>query len=351
MEFGSDFHSIKDFLSEKDELSLPKGNLYALGRHALFEIIKAIGPHTLWIPSYYCMESINILRSLDLNMEFYPTSPEENPVTAIKKLPLKRDDALLLMNFFGLWGAQSTPEVDCMVIEDHSHDLFSRWARESKADFCFASLRKTYPIAEGGILWSHKNHPLPEIPEDFQSHADNASRRLQAMELKAEYLEHNSGNKSEFLKTYRETEECFDHLAPAPLNNVDKGILNKFDAAVWLDRKKRNWNLLCEVLIANRESLIPFRIVSNSYFHVDGYDATPFSFVILLDSKETRDSIRKEMINQEIYPAILWNLPDSSNPQALQFSERMLSLHCDARYNLDNIKELSAKLLNILSKE
>lgn len=351
MEFGSDFHSIKDFISVEGKLSLPKGNLYALGRHALFEIIKVIGPHTLWIPSYYCMESINILRALDLNIEFYPTFPEENPVNAIKKLPLKKDDALLLMNFFGLWGAESTPEVDCMVIEDHSHDLFSKWARQSKADYCFASLRKTYPLAEGGILWSPKNHPLPEIPKDCQSHADNAARRIQAMELKSEYLNHNNGNKSEFLKTYRETEECYDHLATAPLNNIDKGILNNFDAAEWLDRKKRNWNLLCEVLIANRESLIPFRIVSNSYFHVDGFDATPFSFVILLDSMETRDSIRKEMINQEIYPAILWNLPDSSNPQALQFSERMLSLHCDARYNLDNIKELSGKLLNILSKE
>ena len=72
---------------------------------------------------------------------------------------------------------------------------------------------------------------------------------------------------------------------------------------------------------------------------------TMFSLVLLLESKERRDALRKDLIDKCVYPAILWKVPESASEESKRFSERMLSIHCDGRYNEEDIKQL-ADILN-----
>ena len=60
---------------------------------------------------------------------------------------------------------------------------------------------------------------------------------------------------------------------------------------------------------------------------------------LIFDDKETRDFVRKFLVSNRIYPAILWPLEESSysmplpGPGHVDLSRRVLSLHCDMRYN------------------
>ena len=85
-------------------------------------------------------------------------------------------------------------------------------------------------------------------------------------------------------------------------------------------------NKLCKVIVPKDDS------------------CTMFSFVLLMESKEQRDAVRKRLIEVHVYPAILWNIPDSASITSKDFSNRMLSIHCDGRYSEDDIRQLAAVL-------
>jgi hypothetical protein len=112
-------------------------------------------------------------------------------------------------------------------------------------------------------------------------------------------------------------------------------VSKQLDINLWHGAKRKNWVLLkslvksdvCRVLKQEDES------------------CTLFSLVLYFDTKEIRDSVRKRLIESCVYPAILWNVPDSASETAKDFSERMLSVHCDGRYSEEDIIQL-ARILN-----
>lgn len=343
MEFGSDFHKIcyKEGKSILD--FFPHYNLYALGRHALFEIVKNLNLKRLWVPSYYCRESLECLDILPVSIIFYPSSPEINPIFSAKNLPVKADDGLLIFNYFGRWGNLNTPEINCHIIEDHSHDLLCHWALNSNADWCFASLRKTIPISEGGILWSPSNFSLPSRPSDSHAHNGNAKRRQEAMEMKGSYLKGDSIEKDIFLTIYRETENFFDILDPSPLNQKDREFLASFDVSSWYHDKKLNWITIASSFASSSSP----KIFGYDTFMQDSNSITPFSLVLLFKNLSCRNTFRADLISKEVYPAILWNLPFNTDKDAFDFSQRMLSVHCDGRYTIQDMNELGKIIQNV----
>ena len=77
----------------------------------------------------------------------------------------------------------------------------------------------------------------------------------------------------------------------------------------------------------------------------------PFSLVLLFKSKEVRDKMRDILINrQTVFPAILWKIPEMQNSESVDFANRMLSIHCDGRYDkdLDELKERIITAIRLL---
>ena len=56
------------------------------------------------------------------------------------------------------------------------------------------------------------------------------------------------------------------------------------------------------------------------------------------------DALRKRLIEACVYPAILWAVPNSASENSKDFSERMLSIHCDGRYTEEDIRQLAGIL-------
>ena len=336
IEFGSDFHYIDSYNSGRAHLTdvFRNATLLADGRQCIVSLIRQSGCRRVWMPDYFCYEVIETIKQqTGIEVVLYA----DNPLVEqkVETLPFKEGDVLLRMNYFGMRDIRRNKDVPVPVIEDHSHDPFGHWALYSNADWCISSIRKSLPLPEGGMMWSPKDHDLPEVQQSSEENEKIAAIRWEVMEMKSDYLAGKEVSKEEFRKKYIETEEWFDTAEPSLIDERTKQFISKqFDLNLWLGAKRRNWMLLsslvnkkrCEVLTAEHES------------------CTMFSLVILLENKDKRDKVRKNLIEKAVYPAILWNVPVTASESSKSFSERMLSIHCDGRYNEEDIRQLAGIL-------
>lgn len=333
IEFGSDFHKCDaDFQGTSNYFDvLGDVRLYATGRHAIEAILLHGGWKRIWVPAYFCYEVIGYIRSIGIEVCLYDDFPlSENENIVIRNLPYVEGDVLLRMNYFGLRSTRSNKGFPILVIEDHTHGLISNWAFKSDADYCIASLRKSLPIAAGGILWSPKQLELPNQINVSVECRDMAMLRYDAMNLKTVYL-NEGGDKSNFRDKYIKSEECIDNLRLAGMDYESEKIVRGMNINLWLYLKRDNWHL-AKGLLDKRFCILESTEDDLWY---------PFSLTLLCKSNSERERLRKYMIGNCIYPAVLWKLPnDSLFVRAKDFSERMLSVHCDARYDNVDIHQM-----------
>lgn len=341
MEFGSDFHYMAPCLPVGGRaLSsyYPGALLLGNGRQCLVHLIRICGWKRLWVPAWFCHEVLTSVAAMTgVQWVIYPDGPErEFPTEGMARLPFRPGDALLRMNYFGCRGFRSPEGIPVPVIEDHSHDLLGPWALNSRADWCIASLRKSLPIPDGGMLWSPKGHPFAAVDSD-PAHAARMAERWEAMRLKAAYLAGEPVEKASFRSLYLSTEEYFDIAQPSAVDPESASWLQAFDIAGWYARKRENWARL-------RTRLGSVTLTPES-------DAcTPFSFVLVADSQAQRDAWKRRMIAADIYPAVLWELPEAV--RTLVPDEKWpLSVHCDGRYSLAYIEVLADRLEMILFQD
>ena len=339
-EFGSDFHFVDSYNTDSAHLTdvYSDAMLLADGRQCIVVLIRQYGWKRIWMPDYFCYEVIDTIKEqTGIEVMYY----EDNPLLEgqVDTLPFEVGDVLLRMNFFGMRGMWNNKKIPCPVIEDHTHDMFGPWALYSNADWCISSIRKSLPLPEGGMMWSPKGHMLTEKVLASDENELTAATRWEGMEMKARYLNGEAVNKDEFRRRYLETEEWFDSAEPALIDEKSREYVSK-DLAInlWQGAKRRNWKLLKSLVKCN----------SCMVLEPEDETCTMFSLVLLFDTKEQRDMVRKRLIEACVYPAVLWALPESASAEARSFSERMLSVHCDGRYTEEDIKQLAEILNDIL---
>lgn len=356
-EFGSDFHYISGFQGMGNTLGgfYPHANYYADGRQALIHLYLSQGWQRLWVPEYFCYEVIESLKQAGLKLMLYQDWPGNDDVDLCSSVVAGRvscgarqndnlnkvvrpSDAVLRVNYFGTRSFRSTEKLPvAAIVEDHTHDLIGDWPIHSMADWCIASLRKTVPIPEGGILWSPMGLRLPEQPATSEENERIAAIRWEAMRLKARYLEGEPIEKATFRAGYVDTEEYFDHVPVCALDKASQEYLKTFDIRGWYNQKRENWELLKYIKKDGVRVICP-----------ESMGCYPFSLVLQFDSLEERNRVRKTLIEHQIYPAVLWNVPDTAGDGVKSFSRRMLSIHCDARYTADDIQQMKTIIELIL---
>lgn len=336
MEFGSDFNLIDYPKGNGLPFRIPY-NLYASGRQALQHLIQTHKFDTIWLPSYYCGESIEFLETGKNIVNRYSCIPTDNPTEIISNLPLQKNDLLVRFNYFGLFGFQDNTYIPCHVIEDHSHSITCEWANSSNADWCFASLRKTLPIAEGGILWSPRRHQLPQQPSLHPETVMVIKDRYSAMTLKSQYLVNLIEDKSVYLNIFKKTEEALGNLPISDISQQTREILCNLDIVEWDIRKRRNLKYLFDNIQFQKSTPI---LLNNQL------GGNQFSLIVLFDSKNDREEARHYLISKGVYPSVLWGDVATSDMRAVDYSKHILSIHCDGRYGIPEM----GVLCNILNK-
>lgn len=335
-EYGSDFHFISEDFRGNNNL-FKKTSLYANGRQPIIDLIYQHNWKRIWMPEYFCYDIINSIKKTGIQVLFYKDYPGATDIEAIKGINFQKDDVLFRMNFFGLRSKRSNTFVPVPVIEDHSHDLVGEWAQNSDADWCIASLRKSLPLAEGGVLWSPKDSPLPSQPNFSKENEELANMRWKAMHLKSKYLNGNKIDKKEFRSVFIDTERGFENLSVSSLDKTSIGFFRNFDIKKWYKQKNINWSVLTDINFHGIEILPK-----------ESTKCQSFNFSFLLPNNEKREEVKKELIKENIFPVVLWDIPSDKSEASLNISHRILSLACDGRYSEEDMKLLKIKLENIL---
>lgn len=340
-EFGSDFHTIGSYKKGKSNQTVyPNGYLLmADGRQCILELIRRYKWKRIWMPAYFCYNIIEYIQNnSEIEVAYYEDYPGCDDVHVVATLPYEDGDVLFRMNYFGFRTFRSEQEIPVPVVEDHSHDLVGDWAKHSDADWCIASLRKIIPIPEGGIIWSPKGYCSPCIDQSSVANEELSQKRWKAMDDKSKYLQGLISEKDGFRKLYQETEDTFDVLDCSSIDDRSKGYFEAFDIEAWNSAKKKNWEVLKDLFISRSVDVVC----------PESKELVPFSLIALFETEEKRNDIRRKLIAESIYPAVLWNVPNHVSGSVKEFSSRMLSIHCDGRYNDDDIGIMQSKLKKVL---
>ncbi|HNR13146.1 MAG TPA: hypothetical protein PKM59_07535 [Thermodesulfobacteriota bacterium] len=343
-EHGSEFHWIGAIDSRGESDQHPwsgQGLSFGSGRDALRALSQIgrdfLGWKKLYVPSFLCQEVVGALVGEGIRIESYPDDPQ----TAIEAPCPNYDEALLVVNTFGLRPRWRRPAGSAgAVIEDHTHDPWSDWARSSEADYCIASLRKTLPVPDGGVLWSPKGQLIPGRPVLTPAHHTAATRKLEAMLLKALYLDGYPVEKKTFRDLAIDGEKEIASGEISAIDHVSAALVSIIHPIKWREQRRQNHAHLAAHLIG---------MADLDVIEVKDSGSCPFSVIVVCRDNRIRDRLRQKLIEQRIYSAVLWPLESCAVavPEAsVALSRCVLSLHCDGRYDkpdMDRVAEAVVK--------
>jgi hypothetical protein len=340
-EFGSDFSYLSSIIKEEktDDITsfYPEPTMFFSGRAALYSILKKgiedAGWSKIFVPEYYCHDVTDFVGTLGIIIEFYSFGPYSKNLTTIHEID-KKGNVVLVVNNFGLAPLPFFNLYYATTIEDHTHDLVSDKALQSKADYCFASLRKTVPVPCGGIAWSPKgNEILAPLETSISQLA--SYMKLSAMLLKTQYLGGAEIRKDYFRDLYNQSEELFsDSESYAKMPSFVLDLLQRISLHQLNKSKVENFQEICDQ-IKNKSIIFKFDVKPGVH---------PLGLVLKFKSREDKVCMQNHLVSFNIFPAVLW--PKQKESVAKNFSDTMLFVHCDIRYTLEDMKYI-AEIINM----
>jgi hypothetical protein len=344
-EIGSEFHWDTAALLRAERPRRPewlpvRHALFATGSGALTALLRLLAPRgRLYMPSYFCMGVAEAL-SAEIPLAWYRHLPD-GPEPRLETPNAAPGDVVLVQNLFGRgtrtpWDAWAPAHPGVTIVEDHSHDPFSTWARTSTAAYAVASLRKTLPLPDGGLLWS----PLGlDLPEPAGGESPGASLKLAAMLLKAAWLDGRAVSKTDFRALQQAGERALLGSA-GPASTVTRALLPLLDVAGMRDASSRNARALVAALPAPTTA---WRLLGDA-----PAGAAPFRVQLVCASTGVRDALRDRLRRHGIFAPVHWPQDRaglwSGDDAAADLASRMLTVPVDHRCGPDDVRRVADAL-------
>ena len=338
LEIGGDF----DWRHRPYEACLPwpaTHTWYSLGREALRAAVCQAGSRHVWLPGYFCRDAILYLEGAGYPVSFYRDSPVQLQ-PSWDSLDPQPGDAVVAVNYFGLrsgeaWREWSQKRPDVVLVEDHTHDPFSPWARASTADFAFASARKTFPIPDGGILWSPSGRELPARASSSNWLA--STLKTAGMVSKSIYLDSSSRSAALkhatrwFLKSGDQT-LCSTRMRG--LSPWARLALPGGAPLQWRARREQNVRLFLDLFLDFARGLAS----PAPLFREWPEGNCPFNPVLLFRTREQRDRVHRGLIGRGVFCPVHWPQTDNAPADCRDLADRILTLPLDQRYGASAVR-------------
>ncbi|GAA0499089.1 hypothetical protein Ade02nite_83450 [Paractinoplanes deccanensis] len=338
-EIGSEFHWDPAALHGAGLPSWlpPRRALFATACGAMHALVRLLRPRgRLFFPSYFCTGVAAALAE-DVPIGWYRHLPDgEGP--RLDTLRARNGDVVLAQNLFGRetgepWRPWIEAHPGVIVVEDHSHDPFSDWARRSTAAYAVASLRKTLPLPDGGLLWSPLGRRLPD-PEGTPS--PGSDLKLAAMLLKAAWLDGHPVPHDTFRALQQRGEQALI-CGAGPPSALTGAALTLMDAEGLRERSIRRARDLTALLPAETPD-----------WRVLAHGAALFRVQLLCRSEQIRDALQQRLARQRIFASVHWRQDRtafwSGDEEAAALAARMLTLPADHRCTPSDVRRLAAAL-------
>ncbi|WP_346883539.1 hypothetical protein [uncultured Algibacter sp.] len=334
-EFGSDFHLClePEWQSKKGtSLFLKNTSFFLSGRAALYSLlregIKKYKWKTVYFPSYYCQEVIQYVKELSIKIKIYNFNPFLDFSETNININDEGGNVVINVDFFGVVKNSFSNIKNVVLIDDLTHNL--RSIKESKADFIFGSLRKEIPIPTGGFISTRKQQKLPKGNKNNLA-LTIVIQKLTAMYLKKRYLEGVTSDKNTYRELFIASEDSLQcELKDSRLPKISNALLKDLNITKILKAKNKN------IKVALTSLKIDKKIVLNNNKKKGA------GLVFKLSSKKERNDLKAYLVKNNIYPAILW--PKQSSKRDVEIENRVLFLHLDYRYDINDVKYIVNKL-------
>lgn len=337
-EIGSEFHWDPSFIGHAPSLLPPRFELFATGCGALSTLLRQLAPWgRLHVPSFFCMGVVEAL-SAYVPIAWYRHLPD-GAGPRLETLHAKTGDVVLAQNLFGRdeqepWDAWMRDHPGVTVVEDHSHDPFSDWARSSTAPYAMASLRKTLPLPDGGLLWSPRGL---DLPRPIGPESPGAHLKLAAMLLKQAWLDGRAVPKEDFRSLQQQGEQALLGSA-GPASTLTATLLPLLDLAGLRAASTRNARALLAVLGPGWQ--LPGGAPPES--------AAPFRVQVLCASAPARDALLAHLGEHGIFAPVHWRQDRgglwSGDNEAADLADRILTVPVDHRCGPEDIRRVAAVL-------
>ena len=301
----------------------------------------------VWLPSYNCPEVPAALLApgplpgpaAEVELRAYPDADLEAPAD-LDAIPAGEGDVVVIVNQLGV---RTRPDIarararGLVVVEDHSHDPGSAWALESRADYAFASLRKTLPIPDGGAVWSPLGLDLPPEPVGGDGAPPSGEQRAArlAAALEARGAVPAPGDRLRFRALARAAAGSGDPAPGAPVSRVSRALLPQMPVGAWRERRRRNLEILADAVPSARG----VRVLAAPP------GAVAFALTLVFDDPAARSAAQAALVERAVAPAVLWPLDPArdwgAGPADADLSRRILSVHGDQRLDADDARRLA----------
>jgi hypothetical protein len=346
MEIGSSFiiEEIKDVYHNNLDKHLEKFAQYKLhfdsARSALRFVCGAIINKSALVPNYLCHSMIQPFIEAGFSITFYKIDKNLKPV--INTIDLEKKFGVFIhLGYFGEKSSMTLIEPinilkskGTIIIEDITHSIFTKSLIHIKSDFYICSIRKWLGVPDGGILLSNNKFNQPVLP--INNDLLNSYIKGSALKKNKEFIL----NENNHTNYFKDAEKNLDYNRNAySISQFSLNILHKYNFDKMISIRRANASYLVQEL--NR---LNFKTIE---FDTDS--TTPLFIPIFFDNIIQRELYRNSLIAMGIYTPVHWSKPAISNVSNILYDIE-LSIPCDQRYTIDEMKIIIAEIENLKEK-
>lgn len=311
------------------------------GRSAIAILSQKIKSGSILLPDYICSSVINCFSS-DYEIEYYKINKDllidlEDLTGRINN----KTKMVYLLSYFGALNQQNVvlelqkqkQKYNFIIIEDTTHSIFSN--PNVIGDYCICSLRKWFPIPDGGVLYSKMEFDITSILLEYNP---VSSMKAYAMILKTLYLNNGFDYNKTYRKMFYDTEKFLGEKTKAyPISIISKFLLAYQDVDQMVEKRKINYDYLLKGIM---ELGIEMSCCIN---------AGDCPFCLPIYSPE-RNKLKKYLIENQIFCAVHWpeaEVKRTGSKEGENISRRILSLPVDQRYTQGDMMRIIETLRNV----
>lgn len=307
------------------------------------------------LPDYLCLSVISAVEAAGIEYDFYHVQAnlEINWVSLFSKID-ESTGMIYIIHYFSVpqhrnlvQHLKSVAEKnDILIMEDITQALFSRHPeRMGFGDYIVASLRKWFPMTDGGLLAIKDGVEGTDYPLE-EAYDQSVYKELLISVLRLQYEKHPDWEKEKYLRFEKEANASrYLDLTPRSMTEASQHIISHTDIKQLVRQRIDNFNYLEKKLSEIEEIKILSKPVGT-----DG-NFVPFGMTILA---EERDKLYRYLAERNIIPEIQWILPIeyySPGKDALLLSQHNLMLQCDQRYTIKDMDYIASTISEYFSKE
>lgn len=325
------FKNSPPFLDEK--------NIFlANGRSGIDFLVRELSPRQVWMPSYLCGTMLEGIKHNDFSYRFYAVDYDLKFSHRDWLDAVGENDLVVFIEYFGFPCESSVLSLAkskrAWVLVDACQALLSK-RRYSDFDFLLFSPRKFLGVPDGGILCSNKQQyfgqgKLQMSPDPWWFTA------FEATALRGEF--DRKGGDRRWFQLFRKA-DIQSPVGNYAMSEFSKRLLSKFDYRTIARKRAENFRFLASEL--GKLALFP-KLPS---------DVVPLGFPI---RTEYRDRLRQVLFGENIYPPVHWAIkgvvPERFE-DSHRLSEDIMTLPCDQRYEIEDMRRMTALVLQETKKQ